>query len=210
MKNSYDKPSLIFEEKFFRKGYRRIAGIDEAGRGPIAGPVVAASVILDQNNIPKGINDSKKLSPSSREIIFHQIMLTAIVGIGIGDVEKIDSINILNATKYAMNLSVERLDDKPDLLLIDGNFIINNNTQNIPIISGDTKSLSIAAASIIAKVTRDHLMNKFSHIFTKYKFAKNNGYPTKDHLNIVNNFGICSLHRKSFKPINKIINKNNL
>ena len=109
MKNSYDKPSLIFEEKFLRKGYRRIAGIDEAGRGPIAGPVVAASVILDQNNIPKGINDSKKLSPASREIIFHQIMLTAIVGIGIGDVEKIDSINILNATKYAMNLSVERL-----------------------------------------------------------------------------------------------------
>jgi ribonuclease HII len=210
LKVSHDKPSLRFEEKFHRKGYRIIAGIDEAGRGPIAGPVVAASVILDQNNIPKGINDSKKLSPASREIIFHQIMLTAIVGIGIADIEKIDSVNILNATKYAMNLSSERLDTKPDLLLIDGNFTINNNIKNISIIKGDTKSLSIAAASIIAKVTRDSLMNKFAHIYTKYAFTKNKGYPTKDHLNIVHNFGICPLHRKSFNPINKIIKKNNL
>jgi ribonuclease HII len=149
------KPSLDFENYYKSKGYKIIAGLDEAGRGPIAGPVVAAAVILDQKNIPAGIDDSKKLSNTKCKNLYFEIIKSSNVGIGIADVECIDSINILNATKYAMNLARVMLSKKPDMLLIDGNFIINNKIDNVPIIGGDRKSLSIAAASIVAKYIRD-------------------------------------------------------
>ena len=201
------KPSLDFENNYNSKGYKIIAGLDEAGRGPIAGPVVAAAVILDQKNIPAGIDDSKKLSNTQRKNLYFEIIKSSNVGIGIADVECIDSINILNATKYAMNLARVMLSKKPDMLLIDGNFIINNKIDNVPIIGGDRKSLSIAAASIVAKYIRDEIMKKFEFIYPNFSFSKHKGYPTSLHINEIEKFGIIELHRKTFKPINKLKKK---
>ena len=197
------KPSLEFENYYKSNGYETIAGLDEAGRGPIAGPVVAAAVILDQKNIPTGIDDSKKLSNTQRKNLYFEIIKSSNVGIGIADVECIDSINILNATKKAMNLARAMLNKKPDVLLIDGNFTINNKIENVPIIGGDRKSLSIAAASIIAKYIRDEIMKKFEFIYPNFSFSKHKGYPTSLHINEIEKFGIIELHRKTFKPINK-------
>jgi len=201
------KPSLDFENNYNSKGYKIIAGLDEAGRGPIAGPVVAAAVILDQKNIPAGIDDSKKLSDTQRKNLYFEIIKSSNVGIGVADVECIDSINILNATKYAMNLARMMLNKKPDLLLIDGNFTINNKIENVPIIGGDGKSLSIAAASIIAKYIRDEIMKKFEFIYPSFSFSKHKGYPTSLHISEIEEFGIIELHRKTFKPINKLKKK---
>ena len=197
------KPSLEFENYYKSNGYETIAGLDEAGRGPIAGPVVAAAVILDQKKIPTGIDDSKKLSNTQRKKLYFEIIKSSNVGIGIADVECIDSINILNATKKAMNLASSMLNKKPDMLLIDGNFTINNKIENVPIIGGDRKSLSIAAASIIAKYIRDEIMKKFEYIYPSFSFSKHKGYPTSLHLSEIEKFGIIELHRKTFKPINK-------
>lgn len=197
------KPSLKFENYYKSNGYETIAGLDEAGRGPIAGPVVAAAVILDQKKIPTGIDDSKKLSNTQRKKLYFEIIKSSNVGIGIADVECIDSINILNATKKAMNLASSMLNKKPDMLLIDGNFTINNKIENVPIIGGDRKSLSIAAASIIAKYIRDEIMKKFEYIYPSFSFSKHKGYPTSLHLSEIEKFGIIELHRKTFKPINK-------
>lgn len=201
------KPSLDFENYYKSKGSKIIAGLDEAGRGPIAGPVVAAAVILDQKNIPAGIDDSKKLSNTQLKNLYFEIIKSSDVGIGIADVECIDSINILNATKYAMNLAIVMLSKKPDMLLIDGNFMINDKIDNIPIIGGDRKSLSIAAASIIAKYIRDEIMKKFEFIYPNFSFSKHKGYPTSLHINEIEKFGIIELHRKTFKPINKLKKK---
>ncbi len=201
------KPSLEFEDYYKSNGYETIAGLDEAGRGPIAGPVVAAAVILDLKNIPSGIDDSKKLSNTQLKKLYFEIIKSSNVGIGIADVECIDSINILNATKYAMNLARVMLSKKPDMLLIDGNFIINNKIDNVPIIGGDRKSLSIAAASIVAKYIRDEIMKKFEFIYPNFSFSKHKGYPTSLHINEIEKFGIIELHRKTFKPINKLKKK---
>lgn len=197
------KPSLDFENYYKGRGYEIIAGLDEAGRGPIAGPVVAAAVILEQENIPSGIDDSKKLSNTQIKKLYFEIIKSSNVGIGIADVECIDSINILNATKYAMNLAGSMLSKKPNVLLIDGNFTINNQIKNVPIIGGDRKSLSIAAASIIAKYIRDEIMKKFEFIYPSFSFSKHKGYPTSLHISEIEKFGIIELHRKTFKPINK-------
>lgn len=197
------KPTLEFENYYKTNGYETIAGLDEAGRGPIAGPVVAAAVILDQKNIPTDIDDSKKLSNTQRKKLYFEIIKSSNVGIGIADVECIDSINILNATKKAMNLASTMLNKEPDMLLIDGNFTINNKIENVPIIGGDRKSLSIAAASIIAKYIRDEIMKKFEYIYPSFSFSKHKGYPTSLHLSEIEKFGIIELHRKTFKPINK-------
>lgn len=197
------KPSLEFEDYYKSNGYETIAGLDEAGRGPIAGPVVAAAVILDQKNIPSGIDDSKKLSNTQLKKLYFEIIKSSNIGIGIADVECIDSINILNATKKAMNLARAMLSKKPDILLIDGNFTINNKIENVPIIGGDRKSLSIAAASIIAKYIRDEIMKKFEYIYPSFSFSKHKGYPTSLHISEIEKFGITELHRKTFKPINK-------
>ncbi len=206
--NASSKPDLLTETNLRGRGFKLIAGIDEVGRGPIAGPVVAAAVILKEGFISSDINDSKKISTSKRELLYHKIVRESCVGIGIGDVECIDTINILNATKYAMNRAFKQLPKKPDVLLIDGNFEINSEILNIPIVKGDQKSLSIAAASIVAKVVRDRIMEKFSYVFNKYTFDEHKGYPTKNHIQEIEDYGILTLHRKSFSPIKDIIKKN--
>ena len=152
-------------------------------------------------------DDSKKLSNTKCKNLYFEIIKSSNVGIGIADVECIDSINILNATKYAMNLARVMLSKKPDMLLIDGNFIINNKIDNVPIIGGDRKSLSIAAASIVAKYIRDEIMKKFEFIYPNFSFSKHKGYPTSLHINEIEKFGIIELHRKTFKPINKLKKK---
>ena len=206
--NSSRKPDLSIEKKWWFQGFNLIAGVDEVGRGPIAGPVVAAAVILKKNYIPSGIDDSKKISPLDREILFEQILKNSHVGIGVADVECVDTINVLNATKRAMNTAYKKLKKRPDILLIDGNFKINTEIVNIPIIKGDQKSISIAAASIIAKVVRDRIMDKFSFIFNKYTFNKHKGYPTKNHIMEIEKYGVLAIHRKTFSPVNEIIKRN--
>ena len=206
--NSTKKPDLSIEKDLWSRGFKLIAGIDEVGRGPIAGPVVAAAVILKKDFFSIDIDDSKKISSLKRERLYHQILKKSYVGIGIGDVECIDTINILNATKYAMNIAYKKLAKKPDILLIDGNFEINSEIINVPVIKGDQKSISIAAASIIAKVVRDRIMNQFSHIFNKYTFNQHKGYPTKNHIDEIQKNGVLALHRSTFSPVSDIIKKN--
>jgi len=182
-----------------------IGGIDEAGRGPLAGPVVAACIILDKNNYPCDINDSKKLNAKKRERIFKNLITTQIYGIGIVDNIKIDEINILNATKLAMKLAYEKLQEKfgkkIDHIIVDGNFIPQIKCPASPIIKGDTKSLSIAAASIIAKETRDQIMFNLAEEFPQYGWEGNKGYPTAAHFTAIKEFGATKYHRQSFKLI---------
>lgn len=204
-------PNFSLEEQ----NHGIIAGIDEAGRGPLAGPVVASCVILDRQNYPLNLNDSKKLSKITREKIFLELKKTARFGIGIVNEDKIDEINILNATKLAMQLAFIDLcfkyQVKPDLVLVDGNFIPQIEVKAMFVIKGDEKSLSIAAASIIAKETRDNIMKNLSLEFPHYDWHKNQAYPTKFHLKKIKEFGICRYHRKSFAPIKEVlINKNSL
>lgn len=194
-----------------------VAGIDEAGRGPLAGPVVAACVILDRENYPQEIDDSKKLSPKLRQKIFHQLIENSRFGIGVVDAKKIDEINILQATKLAMLMAYENLmskcEAKPRAILVDGNFKpfeLRDELQEIlPIVKGDQKSLSIAAASIIAKETRDEIMRELHKKFPQYGWDKNAAYPTKLHVSSIMKFGICEFHRKSFAPIKNLLNENN-
>jgi len=183
-----------------------IAGIDEAGRGPLAGPVVASAVILDINNIPDGLNDSKKLTAKKREILFDEIYKSAQVRVGIATVSEIDEINILNATFLAMQRAVTALPSLPDIALIDGNRI----SKTFPckcecIVKGDTKSLSIASASIIAKVTRDRIMQKLAEAHPHYGWHKNAGYGTKEHLQAIDKHGITDEHRRTFSPIKQMV-----
>lgn len=177
-----------------------IAGVDEAGRGPWAGPVVAAAVILDTKNIPFGINDSKKLTDKKREVLYDVIMETSQVGIGIVGAEEIDRINILQASLLAMQQAVAELPHYPDIALIDGNKapLLRCKTQTV--VKGDAKSLSIAAASIIAKVTRDRIMRQLSLEFPAYGWERNAGYGTKIHQEALATHGITVHHRRSFGP----------
>lgn len=196
---------LLFENAAFEKGYRFIAGIDEVGRGPLAGPVVAAAVILAPDTRILGLNDSKQLSVKHREVLIKEIKEKALaIGIGIVDPAEIDQINIYQASKKAMILAVQQLSTTPDCLLIDA--------MNLPleiaqekIIKGDARSVSIAAASIVAKVYRDHLMQEYDHQFPGYGFAKNAGYGTKEHLNGLENQGITPIHRRSFSPVSNYL-----
>lgn len=182
-----------------------IAGVDEAGRGPWAGPVVAGAVILDRDNVPEGIDDSKKLKEQKREELFEQIMNVAMVGIGIVSVEEIDQMNILQATMLAMQKAVDNLPVKPNIALIDGNKTPNLSCDAHAIIKGDSKSLSIAAGAIIAKVTRDRIMKELAIQFPDYAWEKNSGYGTKLHQEALAKYGVTSHHRKSFKPIAKLL-----
>ena len=197
------KPDLwSFEKKALKAGYSKIAGVDEAGRGPLAGPVVAAAVILPASLPVAGINDSKKLTPGKREHLFEEIYQHAVaVGIGIVDPSEIDRINILQASRFAMLLAVENLFPKPDYLLVDGTFPIASQLPQEPIPKGDTLSISIAAASIIAKVTRDSMMAKYHQEYPRFGFAQNKGYPTKTHKAAIQKYGCCPIHRKSFKGV---------
>ena len=197
------QPTLLeFEEMAARRGYRCVAGIDEAGRGPLAGPVVAAAVILRPGTTIAGVMDSKKLSEARREALFEPIMTGALaVGIGIADHLLIDQINILQATLYAMSQAVGNLAILPDFLLIDGISAIPLPLPQKTIKKGDSASLSIAAASIIAKVTRDRLMVEYGGHYPGYGFAGHKGYGCAEHLAAIGRLGPCAIHRKTFRGV---------
>lgn len=191
-----------YENETRKQGHKIIAGIDEAGRGPLAGPVVAASVILPENCRVEGLNDSKKLSEKKRNLIFQIIRKKAVaIGIGITYENIIDQINILQAARAAMADSVSRLSCKPDFLLIDGNQKIPFIIPQLTIKKGDVLSASIAAASVIAKVTRDRMMLHYDGIYPQYGFSRHKGYGTQDHLKNISKFGPCKIHRKTFKGV---------
>ena len=199
----FDPQKLIaFENNFSLP----IAGIDEVGRGPLAGPVIAAAVILDRKNIPEGINDSKKIPKAKRILLAEKIKENSIYAYGTASEIEIDEINILQASLLAMKRASDGLSIVPKTTLIDGNFKpdIKNNT--ISIIKGDSKSVSISAASILAKVYRDEIMLQYSKQFPEYGFQTNSGYGTKEHLSALKNYGITPIHRKSFKPVHNILN----
>lgn len=185
-----------------------IAGIDEAGRGPWAGPVVSAAVILNEKNIPDGLNDSKKLSEKKRLSLYSSIYNFHFVGVGISSIEEIDSMNVLQATFLSMKRAVEDLNPQPEYILVDGNLDPGLNFKTRCIIKGDSISISIAAASVIAKVTRDNLMLKLDKEFPNYNWKKNKGYGTAEHRNALELHGPCKYHRKSFSPINKMLGVN--
>lgn len=196
---------LVFENQAMLDGYKIIAGVDEAGRGPLAGPVVSAAVVLPENFDIPGINDSKKLSEKKRAALFPVIQSQAIAfGIGIADHGEIDRINILQASLLSMKRAVDDLGLIPDYLLIDGKFTIDSNIDQRPVIKGDTLSLSIAAASILAKVTRDRIMTELDLQYPEYEFKRHKGYPTKAHKQAILTHGPCPIHRKSFKGVKDI------
>jgi ribonuclease HII len=195
-------PADEFEQEARRRGYRRIAGIDEAGRGPLAGPVVAAAVILPVHVRLTGVDDSKQLSEAERERLYHVILDKAVgVGVGSADAGEIDTLNILEASRLAMCRAIANLDPAPDYLLTDAVTLPATHVPLRPIIKGDALSLSIAAASIIAKVTRDRLMVVFHDTFPQYNFLSHKGYGTAEHLRMLARFGPCPIHRQSFAPV---------
>jgi ribonuclease HII len=199
------EPDFSFELAARAQGFSWVCGIDEAGRGPLAGPVVAAAVILDLENIPKGLNDSKKLDGATREALFAELVKSAKIGVGIGDEIRIDRDNILAATLWAMAEAVHNLNEAPHYALVDGNRAPKLSCRVQTIISGDARSLSIAAASIIAKVTRDRIMVTLDQEFPGYGFARHKGYGTAFHHAALLELGPCIHHRKSFAPIAKLL-----
>jgi len=199
-------PDLFHETEARAAGFSRIAGVDEVGRGPIAGPVTAAAVILDPACIPEGLNDSKKLSEKRREALCALLMDCAQVSVAHATVAEIDDINILRAAHLAMERAIAGLDVAPDMALIDGNLIPRGLT--LParaIIKGDAASLSIAAASIVAKTRRDQLMRDLAQQFPCYGWERNAGYPSKSHKAALLNLGVTPHHRRSFKPVHNIL-----
>ncbi len=196
-----------FEHEAKARGYKIIAGVDEAGRGPLAGPVVSAAVILPRNFSCEGINDSKKLSEKKRNELFPLIKKQAIAfSTGISSHREIDQINILQASLLSMKRAVENLSTSPDFILIDGKFTLDMETDQAALIKGDSKSISIAAASIIAKVTRDTIMKALHNIYPEYNFIQHKGYPTKAHKEAILQHGPCPVHRRTFKGVKEIIN----
>lgn len=188
------------EKELRKKGFNTICGIDEAGRGPLAGPVVVASVIMPADSMIDGVNDSKKVSEKKREKLYDQILEEAIsYGVGIIGQDEIDEINILNATKKGLTMSLQELTVKPDLIIVDA--LNHIDTLGIPyesIIKGDAKCYSIAAASIIAKVTRDRIMREWDKVYPQYGFERHKGYGTAAHIAAIKEYGLCPIHRKSF------------
>lgn len=178
-----------------------VAGVDEAGRGPLAGPVVAAAVVLDPARIPEGIADSKVLVVEARRSIYQAIITTAQVGIGVAEVDRIDTENILNATLWAMARAVERLDGRPKLVLIDGNRAPRLACNTRTIVQGDARCLSIAAASIVAKVVRDAMMAEIARTYPDYGFERHKGYGTPEHHAAIARHGVTPQHRRSFRPV---------
>ena len=195
------------DKSYFKEGYNYICGIDEAGRGPLAGPVVVAAVIMPKDSMIEGVNDSKKVSEKKREKLYELIIEEAIsYSVGIVDQNEIDRINILNATKAGLTEAVRTLKVKPELIVVDA--LTNIDTCGVPyqsIIKGDAKSYSIAAASIIAKVTRDRIMREWDKVYPQYGFEKHKGYGTAAHISAIKENGLCPLHRLSF--VKNIINK---
>ena len=196
----------IHEEKAWKLGYRMIAGIDEAGRGPLAGPVVASAVILPSDFEAAGVDDSKKLTPKKRALLYDEIYSVAMaVGVGVVDEALIDENNILQASLLAMDRAVARLSLRPDYLLIDGTFPIKTDLPQESLPKGDARSVSIAAASIIAKVTRDRLMETYHDAYPQYGFSRHKGYPTRDHREAIRAWGVCPIHRRSFKGVKEYL-----
>ena len=191
------------ETELYRRGFRYPTGIDEAGRGPLAGPVVAAACVFPEGKKIEGIKDSKQLTPARRKELFWQILSQSLVGVGIVSEQEIDRINILQASLLAMRRAVFSLPITPDALLIDGPFKINWPLTQFPIIDGDDKVFSIGAASIVAKVTRDHLMNDYDLKYPQYGFRSHKGYPTPVHLRALETYGPSPIHRKTFAPVAK-------
>lgn len=193
-----------------QQGYRLVAGVDEAGRGPLAGPVVACACILPKNHGVEGINDSKQLNADKRHEIFQQLIAHSevVYGVGVVEVHEIDRINILQATFQAMRIAIAALKKTPDFVLVDGNkHIPKLEITQRAIIDGDALSESIAAASIIAKETRDEMMKKLHQKFPNYGFDHNMGYGTKEHLQALKDYGICEAHRRSFEPVKASLSK---
>ena len=191
-----------FERKARKQGFSQIAGVDEVGRGPLAGPVVSAAVILPPEFAVTGVTDSKRLSPGVRERLYDEIYAYArAVGIGIVDPVEIDRINIFQASLAAMCMAVANLAPAPDCLLIDGGYPIDVDIPQKTITKGDVRSLSIAAASIVAKVSRDRMMEIYGREFPEYGFPSHKGYPTKEHTMAIRDHGWCPIHRRSFKGV---------
>lgn len=188
-----------FDKSFLTKKVKHLAGVDEAGRGPLAGPVVAAAVIFDKKTFHEQINDSKKISEPRREELYEWILKNCVAyGIGIIDHKEIDEINILQATLKAMKTAASKLEPKPGLILIDGNKSFVSDIKSKTVVKGDAKSFSIAAASIIAKVTRDRMMKEYAGKFPNYGWGHNKGYATKEHISAIKKHGATELHRKTF------------
>ncbi|MBI3592611.1 MAG: ribonuclease HII [Nitrospirae bacterium] len=191
-----------YDESIRKKGFDVIAGVDEAGRGPLAGPVVAAAVILPGDIKISGIRDSKKIPANERERLFCEILLNAVdIGIGAVDAEEIDQINILRATKLAMHNAIMDLKNQSDIILIDALNIPTIKIRQMPIIKGDAKSASIAAASIVAKVIRDRIMMRYHSVYPHYGFDRHKGYGTRAHIHKIEKYGPCPIHRKSFQKV---------
>ena len=202
------QPKDFFEKLYFGRGYRQIAGLDEVGRGPLAGPVVAAAVILPPKGIGEELFDSKKIPAKKRELLSELILSRALgVGIGVVGQEEIDRLNILEATLEAMALAVGNLLIPPDFLLIDGLHGLKLSIPQKPIRKGDQLCNSISAASIVAKVTRDRIMMEYDQKYPQYHFARHKGYGTTEHRQAIEKFGVCELHRKTFRGVKEHIEK---
>ncbi len=193
-------PDFSFEKEFRAKGYNLICGVDEAGRGPLAGPVCAAAVILADDCEIEGLNDSKKLTEKKREQLFDIIIDKAVAySIAFASVEEIEEFNILNATYIAMNRAIDTLKQRADFAIIDGNRIPKDiSVPAAALVKGDMKSMSVAAASVLAKVSRDRLMLEYDQKYPCYNFKKHKGYGTREHYDAIRESGICEIHRKSF------------
>ncbi len=191
---------LRYERNLWNEGKKYVAGLDEAGRGPLAGPVVAAAVVFYENPQISMINDSKKLTEEIREYLFDLILNETLCGIGAAEVGEIDRINIYQATFLAMDRALENLDTQPEHLLVDGRAFPRNDIPFTTIVKGDSISYSVAAASILAKVTRDRMMREYDQEFPQYGFANHKGYATREHLDAIEEFGYCPIHRRSFHP----------
>lgn len=198
--------NLKYEKDLYKKGYKLIAGTDEAGRGPLVGPVVAAAVILPVNYKLDGLTDSKKLSEKKRNMYFDIIKKDAIsIGISVISPQTIDEINILEASRLAMNEALDKLDPKPDYILTDA-MKLERDVEVLPLIHGDALSITIAAASVIAKVTRDRIMEELGEKYPEYEFENHKGYPTKRHFEIIKKYGILdNEYRKTFKPVKDVL-----
>ena len=197
--------TYIYERELREKGIKLIAGVDEVGRGPLVGPVVTACVILPEKFDLEGLTDSKKLSEKKREILYKEIEEQALgIGIGIVDNEEIDNINILNATKKAMKMAINNCNVRPEHVLIDA-VKLDIDIPTTSIIKGDSKSISIAAASVIAKVTRDKMMYDLDKVYPEYGYASHKGYPTKKHLEAIKKYGLIEGYRKTYGPVKEIL-----